>query len=77
MIGVTESGSIPPSSAATVGRIPSKRPKTQIASNGGEEDRDAALRVGQQLDVVEAFGGFTSPASSRRWYSASSSRSVP
>jgi hypothetical protein len=32
MIGVTESGSTPPSSDRTVGRIPSKSPKTTITS---------------------------------------------
>ena len=52
MIGVTDSGSTPPPSAEIVGRMPSKKPKTQIASDGAQEDRDAALGVGQQHDVL-------------------------
>ena len=70
MIGVTDIGSTPPSSAAIVGRMPSKRPKMQIDGDGAEEDRDAALGVRQQHDVGGAApAAATSPAASRRWYS--------
>ena len=52
MSGVTDIGSTPPPSAATVGRRPSKTPKMQIAATAGQEDRDAALRVGHQHDLT-------------------------
>ena len=56
MIGVTDIGSTPPPSAATVGRRPSKTPKMQIAATAGEEDGDTALRVGQQRDLAGRCG---------------------
>jgi anaerobic C4-dicarboxylate transporter len=45
--GVTDIGSTPPPSAATVGRIPSKKPNTQIAA--AEADETGTTNLGKRV----------------------------
>ncbi len=75
--GVTDIGSTPPPSAATVGRIPSTKPNTQIATTPAR--KMATLRLANGWSTISAggAGGSASPEARRRWYSASSSSSVP
>src|SRR3954447_2779772 len=77
MIGVTDNGSVPPSSLATVGRISSKKPKMQMMSTAPR--KIATLRLAYFASWMSAAGagGVTSPACKRRWYSTSSDSSLP
>ena len=77
MIGVTDSGSTPPSSAAIVGRRPSKSPKMQMTATAPR--KSATLRLAYRVSTMSdaALGGCTRPASIRRRYSTESSRSAP
>ena len=75
--GVTDIGSTPPPSAATVGLMSSTKPKTQIAATPAR--KMATLRFAKGFSTISAAGagGVTSPAVTLRWYSTSSSRSLP
>ena len=77
MIGVTDSGSTPPPSAGMVGRRPSKTPKTQIAATAVRKMATLRFAYGSSAISPAGAGGLISPEASRRWNSASSSRSLP
>ena len=77
MSGVIDIGSTPPPSAATVGRSSSQSPKTQIARTPKRKMATLRLAYGWSTMSAGGAGGCTSPAASRRWYSSSSSRSLP
>ena len=77
MIGVTDSGSTPPPSAGIVGRRPSKTPKMQIAATAARKMATLRFAKGSSMMSPAGAGGAISFAARRRWYSASSSRSLP
>ncbi len=75
--GVTDIGSTPPPSAATVGRMPSKKPNAQIATTPVRKIATLRFAYGCRTTSAAGAGGLTSPAARRRWYSGSSSSSLP
>ena len=77
MIGVTDIGSTPPPSAGIVGRRPSKTPKMQIAATAARKMATLRFAKGSSSISLAGAGGSISPEASRRWNSASSSRSLP
>ena len=75
--GVTDIGSTPPPSAATVGRMSSTKPNTQIARTPVRKIATLRLANGSSTISAGGAGGLISPAARRRWYSGSASSSFP